>query len=55
VYVRSDGSPQWQCVHLRGPSLANLSALPFVARGLARAQAAVALDSLDVSMSEAER
>ena len=55
ILLVSDGSPHWQRAHVRGPSFANLSAVPFVMRELSLDQATVALDSLDISMSEVER
>lgn len=55
IYLIADGSPHLACAAVRGPSLANLSALPLITGGLAPAQVAFVLDSLDVSVGEAER
>ena len=55
VLLASDGSDRPRAVYIRGPSLANLSALPFMARNMPSDHVALALDSLDVSIAEAER
>jgi NADH-quinone oxidoreductase subunit D len=55
VYLVADGSPCLRRAHVRGPSFANLSALPLLARGLLADQVPAALDSLDISMGEVER
>jgi NADH-quinone oxidoreductase subunit D len=55
VYLVSDGSPHLRRAHVRGPSFANLSALPLVTRGLLADRVPAALDSLDISMGEVER
>jgi NADH-quinone oxidoreductase subunit D len=51
----SDGSARPQHVHIRAPSFANLSALPFMVRGARIDQVGVVLDSLDISPGEVER
>ena len=55
MLIGTDGSGTPSAAYIRGPSFANLSALPFIAAGLSREQAIVALDSLDVSIAEVER
>ena len=55
LLIVSDGSPSPRAVYVRGPSLANLSALPFLTRHSSPEQVALILDSLDVSIAEAER
>lgn len=55
LYLIADGSPHLACAAVRGPSLANLSALPLITGGLLAAQVALVLDSLDISVGEAER
>jgi NADH:ubiquinone oxidoreductase subunit D/NADH:ubiquinone oxidoreductase subunit C len=55
ILMCADGGTRPQRVHVRGPSFANLSALPFMVRGAPRYQVAIALHSLDVSMGEVER
>ncbi len=51
----SGSATHLQHVHVRAPSFANLSALPYVARGHRADQVSTLLDSLDVSMGEVER
>ena len=51
----SDGSACLRRAHIRGPSLFNLSALPFMTRRIRVDQVQTALNSLDVSTAEAER
>lgn len=55
VYLFSDGSAYPQHVYVRGPSFANLSVLPLMARGLSLSQLRTVLDSLDISIAEAAR
>ncbi len=55
LYLVADGTSYPAYVAVRGPSLANLSALPLIGSGLSVAQVALVLDSLDVSIGEAER
>jgi NADH-quinone oxidoreductase subunit D len=55
VLLVSDGSRHPMRVHVRAPSFANLSALPFLARGERPNNAAIALDSMDISMGEVAR
>ncbi len=55
VYLVADGAPHLAHAFVRGPSLANLSALPLMARGAPVGQIALILKSLDVSMGEVER
>ena len=55
VCLFSDGSGYPKHVYVRGPSFANLSALPLMAHGLSLAQLRTVLDSLDVSAAEAAR
>jgi NADH-quinone oxidoreductase subunit D len=52
---RSSGATHLQRAHVRAPSFANLSALPYVARGHRVDQVNTLLDSLDISMGEVER
>jgi len=52
---RSGRAMHLQRVHVRAPSFANLSALPYVARGYRVDQVNTLLDSLDISISEVER
>ena len=55
MYLVSDGTASLQRAYVRAPSLAHLSALPFVARNALPEQVAPILDSLDISIGEAER
>jgi NADH:ubiquinone oxidoreductase subunit D len=55
VLLVSDGRTHLQRAHVRGPSFANLSALPFMFQGAQRHQVNIILDSLDISMGEVER
>lgn len=55
VLLVSDGGTCPQRVHVRGPSFANLSAMPFLVRGARQHQIVTILDSLDISMGEVER
>ena len=55
IYLFSDGSDCPQHVFVRGPSFANLSALPLMAHGLSLDQLRTALVSLDISAAEAAR
>jgi NADH:ubiquinone oxidoreductase subunit D/Ni,Fe-hydrogenase III component G len=55
VYLASDGSRYLHHAHVRGPSFANLSALPFMTRDIPIDQFTAVLDSLDISMGEVER
>jgi len=55
IYLFSDGSGSWQHVYVRGPSFANLSALPLMAQGLPFSQLGTVLDSLDISIAEVAR
>jgi NADH:ubiquinone oxidoreductase subunit D/NADH:ubiquinone oxidoreductase subunit C len=55
VLLVSDGGTRLQRVHIRGPSFANLSAMPFLVRGARQHQVVGVLDSLDISMAEVER
>jgi NADH-quinone oxidoreductase subunit D len=50
-----DGTSQPAQIYVRGPSLANLSALSLMARGLEPHQLELLVDSLDISLAEAER
>lgn len=54
-YLVAGGPSHLRHAHVRGPSLANLSMLPLVSPGLTPAQVAGVLDSLDISIAEAER
>ena len=55
VYVATHGSPHPDRVHVRGPSFANLSALPYLLQQETVGRAALILDSLDISAAEAAR
>jgi NADH-quinone oxidoreductase subunit D len=55
MYLISDGSDRLLRSHVRGPSLANLSLLPLIARTARIDQVAMILNSLDVSIAEVER
>lgn len=55
MMVTADGTPSPCQVYTRGPSFANLSALPFMMPGTPREQAVLVLDSLDISLAEVER
>jgi NADH:ubiquinone oxidoreductase subunit D len=55
ILIVSDGSAHPQRVHIRGPSFANLSALSYMTQRVPTDQVTVILDSLDISMGEAER
>ncbi len=55
VLVVGDGETRPALVYLRAPSFANLSALPFITRGLPPEQVALALTSLDIAAGEVER
>jgi NADH-quinone oxidoreductase subunit D len=55
VLLASDKGTRSLRVHVRAPSFANLSALPFLVRGERPGNLGIALDSLDISMGEAAR
>ncbi|MBN1933164.1 MAG: NADH-quinone oxidoreductase subunit C [Anaerolineae bacterium] len=55
VYLIANGTCHLAHAFVRGPSLANLSALPLMARDVPLEQVVTILDSLDVSVGEAER
>lgn len=55
VYLIADGTSHLAHAFVRGPSLANLSALPLMARNVPVGQLALILESLNVSIGEVER
>ena len=55
MLVVAENGTHLKHVHVRGPSFANLSALPFLSSGAHPDQLAPILDSLDISMGEVER
>lgn len=55
MWLVSNGGSHLRLAHLRAPSLFNLSLLPLLTRNVSVEQVAVILDSLDVSIGEAER
>lgn len=55
VYMRSDGSPNPQRVHVRAPSFVHLSMLPCLLRGVKLADVIAILGSLDTVLGEVDR
>jgi NADH-quinone oxidoreductase subunit D len=55
ILLVSEGRPHWQYAYIRGPSFANLSALPFLCRNMQPDHLTSILGSLDVSVGEVER
>src|ERR671910_3459309 len=55
VYIRSDGGPKPNRVHVRGPSFVNLSALPVMSEGEMVADIVAIIGSLDVVLGEIDR
>ena len=55
ILLVSHGQATWNCVQIRGPSFANLSALPYLCRNAPPDRLIAILDSLDVSAGEVER
>jgi NADH-quinone oxidoreductase subunit D len=55
MYLISDGTKRLSHVHIRAPSLANLSLLPLVAHRARIEHVETILNSLDVSIAEVER
>jgi len=55
VYIRSDGGPKPNRVHVRGPSFVNLSALPHMSEGEMVADIVAIIGSLDIVLGEIDR
>jgi len=55
VYMRSDGSPNPERVHVRAPSFVHLSMLPMLLRGVKLADVIAILGSLDTVLGEVDR
>ena len=55
VYMKSDGTPKPNRVHVRGPSFVNLSALPVMAEGEMVADVVAIIGSLDIVLGEIDR
>ncbi|HEX8140172.1 MAG TPA: NADH dehydrogenase (quinone) subunit D [Pyrinomonadaceae bacterium] len=55
VYVKSNGGPKPDRVHVRGPSFVNLSALPVLAEGEMIADVVAIIGSLDIVLGEIDR
>ncbi|MCA1624927.1 MAG: NADH dehydrogenase (quinone) subunit D [Acidobacteria bacterium] len=55
VYMKSDGGPKPNRVHVRGPSFINLSALPVMSEGEMIADVVAIIGSLDIVLGEIDR
>ncbi|HEX8708729.1 MAG TPA: NADH dehydrogenase (quinone) subunit D [Pyrinomonadaceae bacterium] len=55
VYMKSNGGPKPDRVHVRGPSFINLSALPVMAEGEMVADVVAIIGSLDIVLGEIDR
>jgi NADH-quinone oxidoreductase subunit D len=55
ILLVSQGQSTWHTMQLRGPSFANLSALPYLCRNAPTDHLVAILDSLDISAGEVER
>jgi NADH:ubiquinone oxidoreductase subunit D/NADH:ubiquinone oxidoreductase subunit C len=55
VLAEANDSARLESVYVRGPSFANLSALPFLAPGTSLSKLRILVDSLDLSAGEIER
>ncbi|CAN5726923.1 NADH dehydrogenase (quinone) subunit D [soil metagenome] len=55
VYMKSNGGPQPDRVHFRGPSFVNLSALPTMSEGEMVADVVAIIGSLDIVLGEIDR
>ena len=55
VYMKSDGGPKPNRVHVRGPSFVNLSALPVMSEGEMVADVVAIIGSLDIVLGEIDR
>src|SRR5215471_177256 len=55
VFIRSDGGPNPQRVHIRAPSFVHLSILPELLRGVKLADVIAILGSLDTVLGEVDR
>jgi NADH-quinone oxidoreductase subunit D len=55
VYMKSNGGPKPDRVHVRGPSFVNLSALPQMAEGEMVADVVAIIGSLDIVLGEIDR
>jgi NADH-quinone oxidoreductase subunit D len=54
-YVKSNGGPKPDRVHVRGPSFVNLSALPHMSEGAMVADIVAIIGSLDIVLGEIDR
>jgi len=55
VYMKSNGGPNPERVHFRGPSFVNLSALPVMSEGEMIADVVAIIGSLDIVLGEIDR
>ena len=55
VYMKSDGGPKPNRVHVRGPSFINLQALPVMSEGEMIADVVAIIGSLDIVLGEIDR
>jgi NADH-quinone oxidoreductase subunit D len=55
IYMKSNGGPKPDRVHLRGPSFINLSALPVMCEGEMVADVVAVIGSLDIVLGEIDR
>jgi NADH-quinone oxidoreductase subunit D len=55
VYMKSDGGPKPNRVHVRGPSFVNLQALPVMSEGEMVADVVAIIGSLDIVLGEIDR
>ena len=55
VYMKSNGGPKPDRVHVRGPSFVNLSALPAMSEGEMIADVVAIIGSLDIVLGEIDR
>lgn len=55
VYMKSDGGPKPNRVHVRGPSFINLQALPVMSEGEMVADVVAIIGSLDIVLGEIDR
>ncbi|MBV9209590.1 MAG: NADH dehydrogenase (quinone) subunit D [Acidobacteria bacterium] len=55
VYMKSNGGPKPERVHVRGPSFINLSALPHMTEGEMIADVVAIIGSLDIVLGEIDR
>jgi NADH-quinone oxidoreductase subunit D len=55
IYMKSNGGPKPDRVHMRGPSFVNLSALPVMCEGEMVADVVAVIGSLDIVLGEIDR